>query len=199
MFIFCTGLHLWKRLWSFSSHWQKLFTVTNNSQNRLLDGQTNEELRLGSRRCLASCNRSAVKWCILKLLLNQRITLIQWAAAQLPHRTIVSRFLPRTWKYKRKCQFVFSYEEPESAKEKEMHILKSNWTCWARNPPTKASPAPFVSTISSLKRWIIINGFSFEFERMWRYFGMGATGKEWSFPCSTAITWNKKFPSVSVL
>ena len=43
MFIFCTGLHLWKRLWSFSSHWQKLFTtVTNNSQNRLLDGQTGE-------------------------------------------------------------------------------------------------------------------------------------------------------------
>ena len=41
MFIFCTGLHLWKRLWSFSSHWQKLFT-TNNSQNRLLDGQTGE-------------------------------------------------------------------------------------------------------------------------------------------------------------
>ena len=196
MFIFCTGLHLWKRLWSFSSHWQKLFTVTNNSQNRLLDGQTGER----GAQAWKSQVSGIVQPLRCEMMHFETITKPENHLDTVSSRPVAaSHHCLEVLAKNLEIQFVFSYQEPESAKEKEMHILKSNWTCWARNPPTKASPAPFVSTISSLKRWIIINGFSFEFERMWRYFGMGATGKEWSFPCSTAITWNKKFPSVSVL
>ena len=58
---------------------------------------------------------------------------MQWAAAQLPHFTIVSRFFPNTW----------------NINGKQGHRQKQQ-TCWAKKPPTKASPAPLVSTISSL-------------------------------------------------
>ena len=115
-------LHLWKRLWSFSSHWQKLFTtVTNNSQNRLLDGQTGERG--------AQAWKSQVSGIVQPL----RCEMMQFETITKPDihlDTVSSRpvaasnhcleVLAKNLEIQKKMSI--SYQEPESAKEKEIQL-----------------------------------------------------------------------------